>query len=38
MNNYQSIFFVATATWIAIVGYLAYMHMRVKNLEKKLRG
>jgi|Deesub1362A_J573_1020465.scaffolds.fasta_scaffold09705_4 CcmD family protein len=36
MENYQSIFFVATSLWVALVVYLAYLHRRVGNLEKRI--
>jgi CcmD family protein len=36
MENYQSIFFVATSLWAALVVYLAYLHRRVGDLEKRI--
>ncbi len=36
MENYQSIFFVATSLWTALVVYLAYLHRRVGDLEKRI--
>ncbi|WP_457554621.1 CcmD family protein [Candidatus Pyrohabitans sp.] len=36
MESYESIFFVATAVWAALVVYLAYLHRAVKDLEKRI--
>jgi CcmD family protein len=36
VENYQSIFFVATSLWAALVVYLAYLHRAVKDLEKRI--
>lgn len=38
MEGYQTVFFVATVTWFAVVVYIAYLHRRISRLEKKLRG
>ncbi|GBE55627.1 MAG TPA: CcmD family protein [Euryarchaeota archaeon] len=34
---YQSIFFVATAVWIALVVYIAYLHKKIADLEKNMK-
>ncbi len=37
MESYQSIFFVATATWVALIVYIAYLHKKLGDLEKKIK-
>lgn len=37
MEIYQSIFFVATVTWVVLIAYIAYLHRRMADLEKKIK-
>jgi len=36
MEDYTSIFFAATSLWVAVIGYLIYLHRRVESLEKSM--
>ncbi|NOZ59609.1 MAG: CcmD family protein [Euryarchaeota archaeon] len=36
VESYQSIFFVATSLWAALVVYLAYLHRTLGDLEKRI--
>ncbi|GEM_PF-2916661 len=36
MEDYASIFFVATSLWAAMIIYLIYLHHRIASLEKSM--